>query len=106
MGWPRKCEAKLYYEARDKTYLLVYPETEHNGCYDGYGELMIHNDPERPVLCSCSPSLEYIRTKCRRASWLDMPKVWQDEYKRVIFDLEPKQDPMKVRGLLRMEELK
>jgi len=90
MGWPKKNEVfRLYFERKAKTYLLVelIPEEErtelfrsgHRGEFlSAAGELMTHNDPERPVLCSCNPSSEYIYKKCKRVQWSDMPEVWQD----------------------------
>jgi len=95
MGWPRKNEGfRIYFERKDKTYLLVVIPTleeleeERKGGYyrkgyEGVGEVMVNNNPDNPKLCSCNPSPGYLRN-CRRVQWTDMPEVWQDALKSWI----------------------
>jgi len=101
MGWPKKNEeARLYFERKTKSYLMVFlhdndeDKRSMRGNYEAIGELLIHNNPERPMLCSCSASPIHLYKKCRRVEWSDMPKVWQQEMKDYING-----DPEEVRGL-------
>jgi hypothetical protein len=101
MGWPKKdADEKLYFERKAKTYLMVFfdRETRRN---EGIGEMLIDSDLESPMLGDCAPSPIYLYKKCRRVSWSDMPKVWQDAF-RVCLNVEPEE----CRGFWRMKELK
>jgi hypothetical protein len=99
VGWPRKnANEKLYFERKAKAYLMVFLDEE-TGRYEGVGELCVDNDPERPKLCSCGPSPMYLYRKCRRVSWGDMPKVWQDAF-RPWLNVEPEE----CRGFWRIGE--
>lgn len=101
MGWPKKdADEKIYFERAAKTYLMVFFDKETRR-YDGVGEVLTYNDPERPVLGSCSPSPMHFYRKCRRVSWNDMPKVWQDAF-RPWLNVEPEE----CRGFWRMDELR
>lgn len=74
MSWARKNEGyRLYLERKGKSYLLVDPET-----MEGVGEVMVNNNPENPQLAGCAVSRGYLYSKCKRASWDEMPKVWQE----------------------------
>ena len=93
MGWAKKNEGlRLYYERKAKTYLLVDPES-----MDGIGEVMIHNDPERPMLATTGVSHAHLYRKCRRASWDDMPPVWKTA---MLYWLD--KNPKEYRGLWRI----
>ena len=108
MGWPKKNEGfRLYFERKNKTYLLVEiptPEQEQKNRmyyakgYEGIGELLVNNDPERPMLCTCNPSRDYLYKNCRRVSWDEMPEVWQNALAKWING-----KPKDFRGLWRME---
>ena len=110
MGWPKKNEGfRLYFERASKAYLLVeIPEPEEleaerkSGHYrkgfEGVGEVLQNNNPENPCLASCNPSPEYLYKKCRRASWDEMPEVWQKALAEWING-----KPEDFRGLWRME---
>ena len=89
MGWPKKNEGfRVYLERKAKSYLLVCiptPEEERErrlaylgGTYDGVGEVMCDNNPERPCVASCNVAPMHLYKKCRRVQWSDLPKVWQD----------------------------
>jgi len=84
MGWPKKNEFyRLYYERKNKTYLLVEVLNDSrnpDGSYQAYGELLINNDPDKPTLCETSVSPMHIYKKCRRVSWKDVPGVWQKAF--------------------------
>jgi len=96
MGWPRKNEGfRLYFERKDKTYLLVEIQTpeelkeERAGGYfrrgqDAIGEVMVNNDSENPKLASTTVSPTHLHKKCRRVQWTDIPEVWQDALKTWI----------------------
>jgi len=101
MGWPKDKGLRLYFERKAKSYLIV-DHSLCNGCgnYDYIGELMIDNDPESPKLCTGSASLLYLYRSCRRASWSEMPEVWQRGLAEWI-DGEPEAH----RGLWRIEEV-
>ena len=101
MGWPKKHEeARLYFERKPKTYLLVFPDLKcHDGSMEYVGELLIHNDPERPTLAHGSTSPQYLYTKTRRVEWSEMPAVWQEA---LAGSLEDK--PEKVRGLWKINK--
>jgi hypothetical protein len=89
MGWPKKDEGfRLYFERGAKTYLLVEISTpedlkreRENGYFrtyfDGVGEILIHNNPDRPNLAPTQVSNMHIYKKCKRVEWSDMPEVWQ-----------------------------
>jgi len=78
---------RLYYERRAKSYLLVdhclsgaeqaLLQGETNG-YEAIGETLLENDPNKPCLGSTSVSWQHLNSKCRRTSWAELPKVWQD----------------------------
>lgn len=105
MGWPKKNEvARLYYERAAKTYLMVFQGEEYRnpkGEQEAVGELLIHNDPENPKLCSCSVSPVYLYKKCKRVSFSDMPYIWQKEMLKWI-DVDNLKE---IRGIWRMNEL-
>ena len=82
MGWPKNKGLRLYYERKGKSYLIVdTSEITPSNCYECIGEVMIENNPERPMLASSSASPGYLYSKCVRKSWSDMPKIWKDSFK-------------------------
>lgn len=101
MGWPKKNEGfRLYFERKGKTYLLVEISTQeeleeeraggfYRDGYSGVGEVMVDNDLESPKLASTGVSTMFLRRKCRRVQWSDMPEVWQDALNKWI-NGEPK----------------
>ena len=103
MGWPKKNEGfRLYFERKAKSYLLVDPDaviSGSNNC-ECIGEVLIQNDPERPCTASSSVSPMYLYKKCRRASWSEMPEIWQ----RALAEWMTGK-PEDHRGLWRMKEL-
>jgi len=99
MGWPKKNEGlRLYFERKGKSFLLVDPEARlSDGSYETIGETLIENDPQKPKLSSGSASPGYLHTRCRRASWGDMPRVWQEALKAWLT-----RPPEEYRGLWRI----
>ena len=100
MGWPKKNDgARLYYERKGKSYLLVFPDLKTpDGAMEYVGEVMIDNNPERPMLASGSCSGLYLYHKCNRVQWSDMPEVWQQSLGEWLTD-----SPRDLRGLWKME---
>lgn len=79
MGWPRKDDGlRLYFERKGKSYMLVDTKATapDNSC-ECVGEVLVDNNPATPMLCTSSCSPGYLYTRCRRAAWEDMPKVWR-----------------------------
>lgn len=108
MGWARKNEGfRLYFERKDKTYLLVdipspqQQKLDRGSCMDGshsaIGEVMVNNDPDNPKLATTSVAPMHLYKKCRRVSWSDMPEVWQKALAEWIVG-----DPKDFRGLWKM----
>lgn len=78
MGWPKNKGLRLYFERRDKTWLLVdTSQVNGRGNYDAVGELMEDPDPTDPWTVNTSVSPGHLYSKCRRASWDEMPQVWR-----------------------------
>lgn len=102
MGWPKKdAEGRLYYERTSKSYIMVFHDLrDPSGNYECVSEVMINNDPENPSLASGGVSPLYLSGKCSRASWSEMPKVWQNVF-RSWLNIEPEE----CRGFWRMHEL-
>ncbi len=101
MGWPKNKGLRLFFERKAKSFLLLdYGEFNCSGNIDGIGELMIDNDPERPMLCTCSAAPLYLYRNCRRASWSEMPTIWQSALAEWI-----EGEPSTHRGLWRMKEV-
>ena len=95
MGWPKKDERmRIYFERKAKAYLLYDPETE-----DGIGEILVDNDPNRPMLNTTGISPVFLYQKCRRVSWNDVPEVWRRALGYWLID-----KPEDYRGLWRMNE--
>lgn len=99
MGWPRKDEIRLYFERKNKTYLLINTELSYNGSHEGIGETLTDNNPNNPMLSSTSVSPSYLYKSCRRTSWNEMPSVWQAALKQWL-----QKDPTAYRGLWRIGE--
>jgi len=92
---------RLYFERRAKCYLLV----DHNarlpdGSCEATGEILAHPDPNKPCLGSTPVSWQHLNSKCRRTSWAELPKVWQDSLEPWIGS------PLNHPGLWRTGELK
>jgi hypothetical protein len=109
MGWPKKDKMRLYYDRTDKSYLMVLQGNNHrnpNGCQECVSELMEDNDPNNPKLCLGSVHPDHIRGHCKRVSWGDLPKVWQDEFLSCYLHSDPEYmvEPENVRGFWRTEE--
>lgn len=99
MGWPKKNEGlKLYFERKNKSYLIIDSELSENGSYEGISETLINNNPKNPMLSSTGVSLSYLYHHCRRVSWPEMPLVWQNAIGQWL------KDPMQYRGLWRVGE--
>lgn len=102
MGWPRKNEGvRLYFERRGKSYLLVFQGkeyTNYQNMQECIGELLINNNPERPMLCTSSVSPNYLYSNCRRASWDEMPEIWKNSLQECLH-----QNPEEIRGLWRIK---
>jgi len=101
MGWPKKNqEAKLYYERKAKTYLLVF--LNHESMFsnlDAVGEVYINNDPEQPALAGTTVSPAYISDNwLPRVQWDELPEVWQKSFKE-WFNGKPEN----IRGFWRVE---
>lgn len=102
MGWPRRdADERLYFERASKSYIMVFHNLFFKSNYECVSEVMVDNDPNSPHLASGGVSPRYLYSKCRRASWNDMPKVWQDAF-RPWLNVEPEE----CRGFWRMAELK
>jgi hypothetical protein len=106
MGWPKKDERlRLYFERKAKSYLLIDVDESREmqklrlSDYAGIGEVMIDNNPARPMLATTTVSAMHLYRHCRRAQWSDMPEVWQ----RALADwlTEP---PENYRGLWKVKE--
>ena len=101
MGWPKKGALRLYYERKGKSYMVVdHSAACPSGNLECVGELLIDNDPQRPMLCSSSASPGYLYSRCRRASWDEMPPIWQQALGNYL-----EGTPQDHRGLWRMEAL-
>ena len=102
MGWPKKdAEERLYFERASKSYIMMFHNLSFNGNYECVSEVMVNNDPEHPSLASGGVSPCYLRDNCSRASWSELPKVWQDAFRSWI-SVEPEE----CRGFWRMTEQK
>lgn len=110
MGWPKKNETfRLYYERKNKTYLMVSINERHEGtsylscarvsCYEAVGELMQEPDPKAPWPCTTSVSPMHLYMKCRRVSWNELPKIWKDSFNSYL-----ELPPQMVRGFWRIGE--
>lgn len=93
MGWPKKNEGlRVYLEKKGKSYLLYDPETR-----EGIGEIMINNDPDRPMLASTGVSPMYLYRHCRRVDWNELPDIWKISLGEWLQD-----KPENYRGLFRI----
>lgn len=72
-----------------------------DGSFEAVGELLIYNDPERPMLCGTSVHPMYIHNKTRRVSFDEMPEAWQNAYRMYLNQGEPT-PPESIRGLWRV----
>lgn len=96
MGWPRSDERlRVYYERRNKTYLLLDPDT-----MECIGEVLVNNDPDVPRLASSTTNRSYLCGHCSRRSWSQVPEVWRKALAEWMVD-----DPEEYRGLWNMREL-
>ena len=102
MGWPVKNEGfRLYFERKAKSYILLDPEEiNFDGSFPAVSEMMVNNDPARPVLGTGSVSYNYLYRHCKRVSWGQMPPVWQ----RTLTPWMMVGDPLQHRGLWRTGE--
>jgi hypothetical protein len=102
MGWPRKNEScRLYFEKGDKSYMLVIVENGKNA--RGHYEVIANFQASPlPCLCSSSTSDEYLRNCCRRVSWSDLPRIWQNAF-LMLMDWDAK--PEEIRGFWKMTTL-
>lgn len=102
MGWPKKDEGlRLYFERKTKSYLILDPEKNYGKyCYSGVAEVMTNNDPDNPCLGTTEISGDHLYHHCRRASWVELPPVWQNALAQWI---EGK--PEDYRGLWRINEM-
>jgi hypothetical protein len=96
MGWPRKNEGlRVYFERKEKSYLLYDPVN-----HEGVGEVLVDNNPQKPMLASTSVSPIYLANHCKRVQWDEMPEVWQHALQSWLSD-----NPKNYRGLWRMKTI-
>lgn len=97
-GFPKCQGLRLYYERKSNSYMLVDTENKTpTGCYECIGEMLLENDPKRPLLSSSSCGQEYLSRYCRRVEWSDMPWVWRGALRKWISG-----SPRNHRGLWRV----
>ncbi len=108
MGWPKKNEQYKLYRDKDGSYLMIQLDKETlypDGAFSGLANLVEWSkDMKSPCLCDTSISSFYIsKNWLKRVQWDEMPKMWREEFRRRWFDVEPKEDPYKIRGFWRVE---
>lgn len=98
MGWPRKDDVRVYFEKKDKTYILVFVEDGLSGFGSYYATGATFQDSISSIGCvNCPP--DYLRNKCKRVSWNDIPFDWQVGLKRWL-----DKSPEEYRGLWKIGE--
>ena len=82
---PKDERVRFYREPHD-VYLLVLVGNgkSPSGMYDCIGEVRYPGDVERPALASSQVSPNYLRHRCKRVTWDELPEVWQREFERYI----------------------
>lgn len=101
MGYPRKDDIRVYFEKKDKTYILVYVEDglSGGGSYYAIGSTFTEFPIDSLGSVNCPP--DYLRNKCKRVSWNDIPFDWQVGLKRWL-----DKTPEECRGLWKIGENK
>jgi len=95
MGWTRAPGLRLYFERKDKSYILVDTSCMNlDGSFESVGNVVARSSPN---LCTTSCSREYLYTKCRRASWDEMPEEWKAAMATWVVE-----QPEKHRGLWKL----
>lgn len=95
MGWPRKDDVRVYFEKKDKTYILVYVGDGLNcECYSAIGAT-VSNFVSSLGNVGASPN--YLRNKCKRVAWDDVPENWRNGLKTWL-----DKSPEEYRGLWRI----
>ena len=104
MGWPRGNDtARLYKErAKGGGYIVVNTADgmDMRGMYDIIAN--VHPGPA-PSLCGTSASAAYVRNRCRRVAWDELPADWQSAvaywFRPDYWDCSP---PESIRGFHRV----
>lgn len=97
MAWARKNETfRLYYERLTQSYLLVdVSGTSPLGNYSAIGSYSFGSS--KPSLASTGVAPSYLRNRCKRVSWDELPRQWQQAFRRWL-NVKPKD----VRGFWRL----
>jgi hypothetical protein len=101
MGWPRtKDSCRLYLDRTDSSYVLVIVENGQNG--QGHWDCIANvQQGSNPTLCSTGCSPEFLRTRCKRVEWSELPEVWQKAFRSMMRDWDVT-DPAKIRGFWKL----
>ncbi len=75
-------QTKLYREPNG-VYLLVFTGNglSAGDMYDCIGELHYPGDVGHPVLASSQVSPDYLRHRCKRVTWDELPETWRQAFK-------------------------
>lgn len=63
---------------------IEYHHNPYTAIYNAIGELMADTSPGcgPQALCHCTPSLDYLRTKCRSVGFDSIPEEWKKAFAR------------------------
>ncbi len=105
MGWPKKNEKyRLYFEKRQKTYLLVQVDHKiRRSLFNAVGELSKREDPDVLRLDYLTVSITYLHKSCRRVEWNELPVKWRKAFLEMWFLKYPVENPFERKGLWRVE---
>ena len=77
----KNAQVKVYREP-GKVYLLVLVGNgkSASGQYDCIGDPLYPGNQERPMLAHSTVSPDYLRHRCKRVAWDELPEVWRREF--------------------------
>lgn len=106
MGWPKlNDQCRIYFEKRDKSYMLVLTECGKHG--DKYDVVANVQSSSNPNLCSCSCTIGYLRSYCKRVQWSDLPVEWKKAFRNIMRNNQwDVTNPKRIKGFWKMREWK
>ena len=102
MLFPRKSTVRIYCEKKYNSFLLVIDENGRNyaGMWECYAN--VHAD-DTPSLCVTSCSSGWLRGRCKRVQWSDLPKIWQKAFLVTMKDWDIT-DPKQIKGFWKTDK--